>query len=84
VTENARDFPPRSLPAGLAVVPPDRFLLDLLTAVPQQVVNAVEGMSRRHQQPKKTAIELAEQMAKGRYVPRFGDELGRILVDGMP
>ncbi|GAA0961700.1 PIN domain-containing protein [Kribbella koreensis] len=84
VTENARDFPPRSVPLGLAVVSPDRFLLDLLTAAPKQVVKAVEGMSRRHQQPKKTAIELAEQMAKGRYIPAFGDELGRILIDGMP
>jgi predicted nucleic acid-binding protein len=84
VTDNSRDFPGRSIPSGLAVVSPDQFLTDLLIAVPRRVVAAVEGMSRRLQQPKKTAIELAEQMAKGRYVPGFGDELGRILTDGMP
>ncbi|NEA32288.1 hypothetical protein [Streptomyces sp. SID13031] len=77
-------FPDGLPPPGLAVVQPDRFLLDLLTAAPVQVVNAVEGMSRRLRQPKKTTVELAEQMAKGRYVPGFGDELGRILADGMP
>ncbi|MEV6416527.1 PIN domain-containing protein [Kribbella sp. NPDC051718] len=84
VTSNARDFRPRSVPSGLAVVPPDRFLLDLLTAVPERVVDAMERMSSRFRQPKKTAIELAEQMAKGRYIPGFGDELGRILTDGRP
>jgi predicted nucleic acid-binding protein len=84
VTDNSRDFPARSIPSGLAVVNPDKFLMELLTTVPGQVVDAVEGMSRRLQQPKKTAVELAEQMAKGRYIPGFGDELGRMLTDGMP
>jgi hypothetical protein len=72
------------MPSGLAVVTADGFLQELLTAAPKQVVKAVDGMSRRNRQPRKTAIELAEQMAKGRHVPRFGDELGRILTDGMP
>ncbi|GAA3566213.1 PIN domain-containing protein [Kribbella ginsengisoli] len=84
VTENARDFPPTSVPPGLAVVQPDRFLLDLLETVPNQVVGAMERLSRRLRQPRKTVFELAEDMAKGRLVPGFGDELGRILTDGMP
>jgi hypothetical protein len=83
VTSNARDFPSRSVPSGIAVVPPDRFLLDLLTAVPDRVVDAMERMSSRFQRPKTTVVEPAEQMAKGQYVPGFGDELGRILTDGM-
>lgn len=81
VTDNARDFPPASVPQELAVVSPDLFLLELLKAVPDRVVDAVEGMSSRLQQPRKTAVELAEQMAKGRYVAGFGDELGRILTE---
>lgn len=84
VTDNVRDFPPRTVPPGLDVVPPDRFLLDLLTTDPGQVMDAMEKMSRRFRQPRKTVLELAEQMAKGRHVPGFGDELGRILTDGMP
>jgi hypothetical protein len=84
VTTNARDFPPRSVPSGLAVVPPDRFLLDLLTAVPEQVMDAMERMSSRFRQPKTTVVELAKHLAKGQHVPEFGDELGRILTDGMP
>jgi predicted nucleic acid-binding protein len=84
VTDNVRDFPSRTVPPGLVVVPPDRFLLDLLTVDPGQVVDAMETMSRRFRQPRKTVLELAEEMAKGRYVPGFGDELGRILTDGMP
>jgi predicted nucleic acid-binding protein len=83
VTNNARDFPPASVPRGLAVIPPDRFLLELLAAVPDQVVDAVEGMSNRLKQPRKTSAELAEQMAKGRHLPEFGDKLGRILAEGL-
>lgn len=79
ITDNARDFPAPSVPGGLSVVQPDPFLLELLAAVPDKVLDAVEGMSSRLRRPKKTAVELAEQMAKGRYVPGFGDELGRIL-----
>ncbi|MDX6279083.1 MAG: hypothetical protein QOH03_154, partial [Kribbellaceae bacterium] len=60
------------------------FLLDLLATVPERVVDAMERMSSRFRQPKTTIVELAEQMAKGRHVPGFGDELGRILADGMP
>jgi predicted nucleic acid-binding protein len=82
VTDNIRDFPPASVPRGLTVVQPDRFLLDLLATVPEHVIDAVEGMSSRLRYPKKTAVELAEQMAKGRFVPEFGDELGRILTEG--
>lgn len=79
ITGNTRDFPPPSVPRGLAVVQSDHFLLELLTAVPGKILDAVEGMSSRLRHPKKTAVELAEQMAKGRHVPEFGAELGRIL-----
>lgn len=74
VTDNARDFPAASVPQELAVVSPDLFLLELLKAVPDRVMDAVDGMSNRLHQPTKTALELAEQMAKGQYVPGFGDE----------
>lgn len=47
VTTNIRDFPVRSVPAGVAVVKPDRFLRDRLAATPELVVSAVEGMSAR-------------------------------------
>jgi hypothetical protein len=79
VTDNTRDFPVSSRPQGLAVLKPDRFMLDRLAVVPDMVLEAVEGMSNRLRRPRATPTELAAQMAQGQYVPRFGVKLEEML-----
>jgi predicted nucleic acid-binding protein len=79
VTENVRDFPAASGPDGLAVVEPDQFLLDRLAEVPATVRDAVQGMSNRMKEPKMTPPDLAALMAKGRYVPKFGEKLSELF-----
>ncbi|MGC4944227.1 hypothetical protein [Kribbella sp. DT2] len=79
VTDNTRDFPVASRPAGLAVLKPDRFMLERMAAVPDLVLEAVEGMSNRMRNPRKTPAELAAYMAKGQHLRRFGVQLGEML-----
>ena len=79
VTENTRDFPVASRPHGVAVVKPDRFMRDQLASSPNLVVEAIESMSRRLKKPKKSTVQLAEFMARGAYLPRFGAELRNLL-----
>jgi hypothetical protein len=79
VTDNVRDFPAASCPDGLVVVEPDQFLLDRLADVPGTVRDAVQGMSNRMKGPRITPADLAALMAKGRYVPRFGDKVGELF-----
>jgi predicted nucleic acid-binding protein len=79
VTENVRDFPAASCPAGLAVVGPDQFLLDRLAAVPAMIRDAVQGMSNRMKEPRRTPTDLAASMAKGQHVPRFGEKLRELF-----
>ncbi|GAA1543464.1 PIN domain-containing protein [Kribbella lupini] len=79
VTDNTRDFPVASRPAGLAVLKPDRFMLERMAAVPDLVLEAVEGMSNRMKHPRKTPAELAAYMANGQHLRRFGLQLGEKL-----
>jgi predicted nucleic acid-binding protein len=79
VTENVRDLPSASCPDGLAVTEPDQFLLDRLAEAPETVRDAVRGMSDRMRAPQRTPSDLAGLMAKGRYVPRFGEKLGELF-----
>ena len=79
VTTNIRDFPVRSRHAGMAVVTPDRFLRDRLTAEPQLMVAAVEGMCARLKNPPQTPVELGRLLAKGQFTPKFGLELLELL-----
>ncbi len=80
VTENVRDFPARSCPGELTVVEPDDFLLDRLTETPGLVRDAVQGMSARLKAPRSSPTDLAALMAKGRYVPKFGEKLGELFL----
>lgn len=79
VTFNIRDFPVRSRPPGIAVVNSDRFLRDRLGQVPELVVEAVEGMSRRLKSPPQSPAEIAALFAGGQSAPRFGRELAGVL-----
>lgn len=79
VTTNIRDFPVRSRPASVAVVRPDRFLRDRLTAAPHLVVSAVEGMCARLKDPPRSPVEIARLLAAGRLIPKFGNELLEVL-----
>ncbi len=79
VTDNTRDFPVASRPEGLAVLKPDRFMVERMAAVPDLVLEAVEGMSNRMNHPRNTPVELAAYMAKGQHLRRFGVQLGEML-----
>lgn len=79
VTSNTRDFPVASRPSGLLVQTPDRFLRDRLRESPEQVVEAVKDMSARLSHPAQTPAALAEHMANGQLVPKFGAELRELL-----
>lgn len=79
VTTNIRDFPVRFRPAGVAVVIADRFLRDQLGPVPELVVEAVEGMSRRLKSPPQSPAEIAALFAGGQSAPRFGRDLTGVL-----
>lgn len=79
VTLNLRHFPVASRPAGILVQAPDRFLLDRLRDDAAGVGRAVEAMASRHARPAHTPRELATLIASGRFVPRFGTALLRIM-----
>lgn len=79
VTANTRDFPVRSRPPGVAVVTPDRFLRDHLDRVPDLVLKAVDGMSRRLKSPPLSPVEIAQLFADGASAPKFGTELRALL-----
>ena len=72
VTANTRDFPLRSRPPGVTVVTPDRFLREQLARVPDLVLQAVEGMSRRLKSPPQSPDEIAQLFANGKNAPKFG------------
>jgi hypothetical protein len=69
VTTNIRNFPVRSRPAGVAVVTADRFLRDQLDRAPEQVVEAVEGMSRGLKSPPQSPSKIAALFAGGQSAP---------------
>lgn len=79
VTANLRDFPVASRPAGVLVQAPDRFLHDRLRDDADGVRLAVEAMASRHARPVHTSRDLANLMANGRFVPRFGAALLEML-----
>lgn len=79
VTANTRDFPVRSRPPGVAVVTPDRFLRDQLARVPDLVLEAVDGMSRRLKSPPLSPVEIAQLFADGASAPKFGTQLRALL-----
>jgi len=79
VTTNTRDFPVHSRPATVAVVTAERFLRDQLARAPEQVLGAVEGMSRRLKIPPRSPIDIAKLFAAGTTAPKFGLELSAAL-----
>ena len=83
VTVNLDDFPVESRPPSVAVVHPDRFMLDRFAETPELVVGAVEAMSRRLRNPPATALQLAMQLSEGQFTPQFGESL-RARLAGNP
>lgn len=79
VTNNLRDFPASSRPPGVTVQSADSFLLERLASIPDLVVAGVEAMASRHRKPPRTPKELAEMMAEGEQLRRFGAALGKVL-----
>lgn len=77
VTTNLRHFPVRARPPGLSVLSPDAFLLALFDERPSDVVAAVAAMAARHRREPRTVAGLAQMMAAGVHVPRFGQALLR-------
>ena len=51
----------------------------LAPSSPDLVVEAVESMSRRLNQPKQSPVQLAELMTRGHHLPRFGAALRDLL-----
>lgn len=47
VTENTKDFPAASIPAGIKVIRVDGFLCELVTTGPEAVLDAVQVMCNR-------------------------------------
>ncbi|MEU6136315.1 PIN domain-containing protein [Nocardioides sp. NPDC047086] len=72
VTLNLRDFPDRSLPSGIEVQHPDRFLLDQLARDEYTVISALVAMAGRHVRAPRSPAALAQAFASGQFVPRFG------------
>ncbi len=79
VTDNTKDFPPRSRPEGLTVQRCEPFLLAQLSARPDRFLEAVANMSSRHQQPPHTPHQLAERLAASGHLPALGAALLRAL-----
>ena len=79
VTENIRDFPVAGRPPQIAIVRPDRFMLDRLATEPELVMKAVQAWSASLRRPPMTPVELATRMANGHFTPRFGEALLEIL-----
>lgn len=79
VTANLKDFPRRSLPAGLVVTRPGAFAVQLLGTDQDTVMHGLERMVARHQRPPKTVRELAELLAAGQQMPDFGLALSAII-----
>lgn len=71
-TLNLRDFPDRSLPPGVEVLHPDRFMLDQLARDPYAVTSALTAMAARHTRPPRSPAALAQAFAAGQYLSRFG------------
>ncbi|MGB3686763.1 MAG: PIN domain-containing protein [Ornithinimicrobium sp.] len=71
VTENTKDFPAASVPAGIQVIRVDAFLCELLTSDAEAVLDAVEVMCGRYSRPTMTVAELAERFASGESAPAF-------------
>lgn len=79
VTANMRHFPRASRPDGISVERPDAFLLERLQRDQEAVLKAVDAMARRHRAPPHTALDLADKMAVGQNIKRFGGRLIEIL-----
>ena len=72
VTLNMRDFPVSSRPAGIHVCRPDTFLLNMLDATPELVLQALARQAARLKTPAMTPADVATQLANGSYANRFG------------
>ena len=72
VTENTKDFPHTSVPAGIKVIKIDTFLCELLSTDSEAVIDFVQAVCDRYSQPAMTVAELATKFAHGHSAPRFG------------
>lgn len=79
VTSNMQDFPKRARPAGLLVQRPDPFMVKLLKAHPDDVIEAMGAMVRRQKRPARSVYDIADLLSKGERLPRFGVALGNLL-----
>lgn len=79
VTANTKDFPKRSLPAGLVITRPGAFAVELLSSDPATVLYGLERMVARHQRPPKSLRELAKLLSAGQQMPDFGRALAELL-----
>jgi predicted nucleic acid-binding protein len=76
VTDNLADFPQSALPASLARLSLDDFLLDQLDLYPEQVIGAVHAVADRtgRSGPVMTAGDIGAYLST-RGAPTFGDRL---------
>ena len=65
VTQNLKDFPKDILePLGLQAVDPDRFVGDLLTTHPEQVLEALRRGQARYKAPVRSAQEMLTMLER--------------------
>lgn len=83
VTDNLIDFPPSALPASLARLSMDDFLLDLLDLHPALVVSAIRAVASRTGRfgVPQTALDIALYL-RTHGTPTFGESLLAKLEEG--
>ncbi len=82
ITWNRGDFPAEPLARlGIRVADPDEYLHELLSELPSEVVATVVRLASEKRRPPRTALDMAESLAKAG-VPTFAGEL-RSLLDAL-
>lgn len=78
VTENLRHFPLSALsPFGVTAVSPDEFVMELLDAFPDEMLDVIRDYAGMLRSPPTSHDELLQRLA--RHVPRFSEAARRLL-----
>lgn len=79
LTNNARDFPPKSLAKrGVRVADPDTYLCEIAEELPDEVASTLVRLAAEKSRPPKTAHDLADDLEHAG-VPRFAAMIRPLL-----